>query len=115
MKKLSLRRFAPFAILAVALLFAAVFAAAPAPASGASVNDEAGSPRLQTTPEVPVPTADADIIVPETGPDNDVFISNWLIWVILGIALVVALVALIARAAAPPSTTVHHHDDDDHL
>jgi hypothetical protein len=52
------------------------------------------------------PPDDPIIIVPDTGEDTNIFVDNWLVWVILGIVLLVLLVALLARG----SGGTHHHE-----
>jgi hypothetical protein len=54
------------------------------------------------------PPDDPVIVVPDTGEDTNIFIDNWLLWVILGIVLLVLLVALLARGGA--GGTHHHHE-----
>lgn len=49
-----------------------------------------------------------DVIIPDTGDQTNIFIDNWLLFIILGIILLVLLVALVARGGG--STHHHHHE-----
>jgi hypothetical protein len=59
-------------------------------------------------PEPPVVDPDPpDVIIPETGNQTNIFVDNWLLFVILGMILLVLLVALVARGGG---STHHHHE-----
>lgn len=60
------------------------------------------------TPEAPDPNVQVTVVVPDTGgqADNDtVAFSGWTLLLIMGVAVVVLLIALLARGGA-----THYHD-----
>jgi hypothetical protein len=90
------------------LVFAMLFAVAPV--QGALANGAAYSQglALQEEPPVDPPVVEPTVvIVPDTGGDQtNIFIDNWIIWVILGAVIIALLAALVARG----SSTTHYHD-----
>jgi hypothetical protein len=90
------------------LVFAMLFAVAPV--QGALANGAAYSQglALQEEPPVDPPVVEPTIvIVPDTGGNQtNIFIDNWIIWVILGAVIIALLAALVARGGS----TTHYHD-----
>lgn len=72
------------------------FAAMPAPV------DAVAGPQQQTTPGVD--DTFVTPVVPETGGEgtNDSFAASWLLWVILGVALLALIIGLAARGSTMP-------------
>jgi hypothetical protein len=63
---------------------------------------------FQDDPVPPVDPDPPDIIIPDTGDQTNIFVDNWLLFVILGLIVLVLLVALVARGGG--STHHHHHE-----
>jgi hypothetical protein len=97
MKKKTLLKNALLGLFTFAIAFAVVIS--PAAALGGL---------QEVTPPVVDPDP-PDVIIPDTvGDQTNIFIDNWLLFVILGIILIVLLVALVARGGG--ETTHHHHE-----
>ena len=78
----------PVALVVFALAFSFLFAAAPVHASGQAVGTF-----LQTTP-LPTISVNVTAVVPNTGNPpqrTTIFFSSWLVWLVLGIAVIVGI------------------------
>ncbi len=112
MKKQTLFSILALATFGLVVVFAALMAPASAQASPVVSND----PAFQAQATVVVPTVavtvqvqpGVTVVVPNTGTTQTGGTGyGWIIWVVLGIALVALIVALVAR----PSET-HYHDHE---
>lgn len=68
-------------------------------------------PTIVITSVPPVTIVPPTVIVPQTGGDIIFvdFFSNWVLWAVLGIFLIILLIALVTRPGGPGDT--HHHHD----
>lgn len=106
MRTNNLIRFWPVTLLLAGVTLLAVLAASSSPAQAtAGERNQA----LQETPPPVITVPAVTVIVPETGGDTIIvdFFSNWALWAVLGILVIVLFIALLARPGGPDP---HHHD-----
>lgn len=102
LNKKHLRLFASIFVLAGILLFVtapvlSVSAALPI------LQDDPEQEPPQDLPEQQDPPLDddPDVIVPETGEQQQTVDASWIIWLVIGIVIIILLVALLARGRGP--------------
>jgi hypothetical protein len=98
LNKKHFRLFASILILVGILLFATAPVLSASAALPALQDDPPQDPPEQ--PEPPVDD-DPDIIIPETGEQQQTVDASWIIWLVIGIVIIILLVALLARGRGP--------------
>lgn len=108
MKKNNFVRYWPVTLLLAGIVLFAVLAVTSSPAQ-AIAGDQ--NRTLQETPPPVVTVPAVTLVVPETGGDTIIvdFFSNWILWAVLGLLVIVLTIALVARPRGPVDP--HHHHD----